>query len=212
MKVDLQRYKSTVKGFGINDADYPVNKEILITDEKGNKKRRSIFRCPYYDTWQHMLARCYCDKLKANYPTYKDVTVCEEWLTFSNFKSWMETQDWEGKHLDKDLLVDGNKIYSPETCCFLDQRINSFITESKLSKNNLELPVGVCIKKGYTKKKYVAQINNPIAKKYEHIGYFYTAEEAHLAWLEKKLLFAKALAATIDDQRIADALIRRYTK
>lgn len=46
-------------------------------------------------------------------------SVCEEWLTFSNFKRWMEQQDYEGKALDKDLLVSQNKTYSSETCVFV---------------------------------------------------------------------------------------------
>jgi hypothetical protein len=29
----------------------------------------------------------------------RDATVCDEWKSFSTFKEWMETQDWEGKVL-----------------------------------------------------------------------------------------------------------------
>ena len=61
-------------------------------------------------------------------PAYKDVVVRQEWLTFSNFKRWMEKQDWEGKQLDKDIIVLGNKVYSPETCAFVLGVTNGFIT------------------------------------------------------------------------------------
>lgn len=42
---------------------------------------------PFYKTWCHMLERCYDPKFKA-YPRYggRGVTVCERWLTFSNFE------------------------------------------------------------------------------------------------------------------------------
>ena len=76
-----------------------------------------------------MLQRCYSESHLVRQPTYKGCSVCEEWLTFSNFKSWMEQQDWEGKQLDKDLLVYKNKIYSPETCVFVSSVINSFFVE-----------------------------------------------------------------------------------
>lgn len=68
---------------------------------------------------------------------YGDVIVCPEWLTFSNFKSWMATQDWEGKQLDKDLMGNG-LVYSPDSCAFLPRRINQLITEVR--KNNSGIP------------------------------------------------------------------------
>ena len=77
--------------------------------------------CPYYMKWHGMLQRCHSVayiKKKKN-PTYKDCWACDEWLLFSNFKAWMRAQEWEGKHIDKDLLITGNKKkYSPETSYF----------------------------------------------------------------------------------------------
>ena len=79
----------------------------------------------HYRTWYNMLYRCYSGK----YPTYKDVTVCDEWKTFSNFKTWMMKQemkcsDISNRQLDKDVLVPGNKVYSPETCHFVTREVN----------------------------------------------------------------------------------------
>ena len=105
-----------VYGVGINDADYVVQKFETIGYVSGKKKQKRVWRCPYYRVWTHMLERCYDVKRQERQPTYKDCSVSTEWLTFSVFKSWMEKQDFEGKQLDKDLLIEGNKIYSAETC------------------------------------------------------------------------------------------------
>ena len=110
--------KKLVCGVGINDADYAVQKLETVGYADGKRKQRLVWVCPYYQTWIDMLKRCYSDKLQERQPTYKGCSVSEEWLTFSAFKVWMEKQDFERKQLDKDLLFEGNKVYSAETCVF----------------------------------------------------------------------------------------------
>ena len=88
-----------------------------------------------YDTWIGMLRRCYSEKSFIRRPTYKDVTVCEEWHNFQTFAKWYEENYIEGFHLDKDLLSKGNKIYSPETCCFISLEDNSKIRWRKEVSN-----------------------------------------------------------------------------
>lgn len=92
-----------------------------------------------YRKWRSILQRCYSDKA---HPNYIFVEVCKEWLTFSNFKSWMEQQDWQGKEIDKDLFGNGY-LYSPENCCFLPRRVNTLIIESRVN-NKSGIP---CIKR-----------------------------------------------------------------
>ena len=108
--------KRLVYGVGINDADYVVQKWETIGYVNGKQKQKLIWICPYYSAWKSMLKRCYSSKYQDKRPTYKGCSVSDEWLTFSVFKVWMEKQDWEGKQLDKDLLFEGNKIYSADTC------------------------------------------------------------------------------------------------
>ena len=121
-----------VYGVGINDANYTVSIKEEAPKVNGKQNRKLIWICPFYNRWKNMIARCYS---KTKHTTYKDVTCCEEWLTFSNFKSWMETQDWRGKVLDKDFLSSkNNKVYSPETCVFIDPALNSFILDSAKSR------------------------------------------------------------------------------
>ena len=112
-----------VAGVGVNDADYP----IVRFGETINGKKKREWVCPFYKTWAAMLNRCYREPILKS---YKDTTVCEEWYTFSNFKSWMETQDWEGKELDKDLLTDNNH-YSPQNCIFILGWLNVYLVGGK---------------------------------------------------------------------------------
>jgi hypothetical protein len=122
--------RKPIYGIGTNDADYMVDPRI-------DGKRG---RCPIYRVWKSMLERCYSEKRQAKCPTYIGCTVCKEWLTFSNFRRWMVNQDWQGKQLDKDILVKGNKIYSAETCCFVTQAVN--MIESRAKHYKFISPVG----------------------------------------------------------------------
>ena len=133
----MVKKKKLVCGVGINNADYVVTVYETIGYENGKQKRRVVWRCPFYSRWNDMLARCYTTSYKQRFPTYEGCYVCKEWLIFSNFKAWMEKQDWEGKELDKDLLVSRNKVYSPETCVFVDKRVNLFLTESSANRGDI---------------------------------------------------------------------------
>lgn len=79
--------------------------------------------------------------------------------------------------LDKDLLVRGNKEYSPETCLFVPMRVNTFFLISNSKQG--EHPPGVSFNKA--KGKFVAQCNGQDGKPV-HLGCFSSAMEAHSAW------------------------------
>src|SRR5690554_4487480 len=199
--------RKLVCGVGINDADYVVQKnETTIVN--GKRNRKVIWVCPFYRAWKSMLMRCYSTKYQDKQPTYKGCSVSEEWLTFSVFKNWMEKQDWQDRQLDKDLLFEGNKVYSPEKCVFVTQMVNSFTTDSGSARG--KLLIGVIWHKGANK--FMSQCCNPFTKKREFLGYFTSEEEAHQAWLRRKLELAYELAAIQTDPRVAEALIRRYSK
>ena len=70
-----------------------------------------------YSHWRNMLVRCFDEKYKKESTTYANCSCCDEWLLFSNFKRWYESFNYQDYHLDKDILVKNNKVYSPETCC-----------------------------------------------------------------------------------------------
>jgi len=192
--------KKLVCGVGVNDSD-----DSLSITRKINGKRIVVWQCPFYSRWLYMLQRCYSLSFQKRRPTYIGCSVCDEWLTFSNFKAWMENQDWNGKDLDKDLLVAGNKVYSQETCAFVDNATNSFLGDKK---NINGLLIGVSIFKRDSS--YKAQIQNPFTNKNEHIGYFSTELAAHLAWRKRKNELSCQLAELQADVRVRQALLVRY--
>ena len=125
-----------VHGAGINDSDCVTQRYVKI----GGKSTR-VWACPYYGSWAEMLRRCYSDRYIKSNPTYAGCSVCEEWLTFSAFKSWAELQEWEGKQLDKDIVSPGNKVYSPDACAFVSLQVNSLLNIKRASRG--DFPIGV---------------------------------------------------------------------
>lgn len=167
MKTEPSR--SDKKTFGVAKKD--------IKTEKGDK-------C--YTTWRDMLRRCYDKKYHIKKPTYKDIKVCKKWLTFSNFKKWFDKNyrfDLEEKgiklQLDKDLLKENSKIYSPKTCVFIPDRVNSFIRDIQTRENNTS---------GYTGLSY----DKKTSKWYVRITDFYTHKNISLGLFENKNMAVKA--------------------
>ncbi len=189
-------------GVGINDASY-VTKHFKTIEGK----KKLVWYCLIHSTWYSMLSRCYSEQAKTKYKSYENCSVCNEWLTFSNFKAWMDTQDWQGKQLDKDLLHRGNKIYSPESCLFVEPIVNYFIIEQSNRRGNY--PIGVSWHKGIGK--FVSSCSNPFSGKKEHLGTFSCQKLAHSAWLKRKRELAIQLAGTQSDKRVAESLMVRYS-
>lgn len=128
---------------------------VAINDYKGKVSIDGKFIKPY-KVWYSMLNRCYSEKYQNRYPTYKYCTVCKEWLSFSNFKKWYDEnypQHLEDNSikldLDKDLLVAGNKTYSPATCIFIPHEVNNFLTNARAKNTS-----------GYTGVSWNKQRNN----------------------------------------------------
>ena len=191
-----------VYGVGVNDADY-----VLTRYEKIDGKYRQVWICPFYQKWRHVLERCYSETFLSKNPTYRGCSVCDEWLTFSNFKTWMEQQDWQGKHLDKDLLKEGNRVYCPEYCIFVDILLNSFVTDRRNARGRYMIGVTYKTPAGT----YISQCCN-LSGHAEVQGRFNTELEAHLAWKKRKHELACQLADSeyCTDPRLAEALRTRY--
>ena len=141
-----------------------------------------------YICWHAMVSRCNSSKVHQKQPTYKDCEVCEEWRKLSSFKEWFDKHYVEGWALDKDILVKGNKVYSPETCCFVPQEINTLFTKKQGVRG--EYPIGVSFCKN--NQKFRAQIHK--GGKMWGLGYYKTPEEAFHAYKVAKEAYIKEVA------------------
>lgn len=162
--------RSLVHGVGVNNADY------IVRNREGGKK----VLCPVYAKWVDMLTRCYSGKFKSRCQTYVGCSVCDEWLTFSNFSVWFKKNNIEGYHLDKDIKIVGNKIYSPDTCLFIPSELNHLLADSASIRG--DFPIGVALYKRTGR--FISSIRINGSKK--HLGYFDTPSQAHEAYCKAK--------------------------
>jgi NTP pyrophosphatase (non-canonical NTP hydrolase) len=123
-----------VKSGSIKDRNLPnihgvgyVGYGIHKTREKGKNSRS-------YNAWLHMLERCYSTEYHETKPTYSDCSVCPSWHNFQNFSEWYVTYEIKDFHLDKDIKVKGNRVYSPETCLFVSSTANTQAAHQKVYK------------------------------------------------------------------------------
>lgn len=174
-------YFNSIYGIGRIGSKYKISSNRIYTKE--------------YVTWNNMLRRCYDEEYKDKHETYKSVICCAEWLLYENFYEWLHSQEnfdkWlneEGWALDKDILVKGNKIYSPETCYLIPNYINKLFTKSDRKRG--DLPIGVSRKNN----KFQSSCLNPFTKKQEYLGIYNTSEEAFYVYKKYKEEIIKQLA------------------
>lgn len=154
---------------------------------------------PAYRAWRDMVRRC------KDHQAYEDVTICSEWLDFETFEKW-HMENWPGVNgfqLDKDILVRGNKVYSPQTCAYVPSAINNMVTVEK-PKEGL-LPIGVSV----NGKAFKAQLR--VKSRLVHLGTFLTAEEASRAYAQGKENQIKAMAYEnkhLISDRVFEALMK----
>jgi hypothetical protein len=157
-----------VCGVGLYDSDEPTATYERCSDGKYKRKTTNQI----YNCWIGILQRC-----KPEIRFYEDVTVCEDWKLYSNFKQWYVAQgDVAGLDLDKDLINPSARIYSPETCLFIPAWLNLQLIER--GKRRGKYPLGVC----KYKDGFISNIGDGSGVTKKHLGYYKTPEEAHKAW------------------------------
>ncbi len=181
--------RKLLHGIGINDALYLVHPVI-------NGKQ---IMCPHYRVWSNMIKRCYCTKSQQRDKSYKDTTVCIEWHTFSIFKSWMNSQEWQNKHLDKDILSPLNNEYSPNKCIFVSRELNNLLVCGDYGK----CKIGVFF--NTDTKKYRATIHIDGRSKY--IGEYMTENEAFNMYRIEKIKYIETFY-DLGDEKIKNALTK----
>lgn len=86
-----------------------------------------------YLCWQRMIGRCY-DRNNISHEYYKDCIVCDEWHNYQNFADWHKENypnDGNKYALDKDIIVNGNRVYGPDFCKFVSTGDNTQKSHSK---------------------------------------------------------------------------------
>lgn len=168
-------YRPTVFGAGIIGDKYKSKIKNRLTIE--------------YRTWQNMLQRCFSKNYKNSHPAYQDVTCCNEWLLFENFYDWLHSQEnfdkWASTSrgaLDKDILIKGNRVYTPNACCLVPQRINALFIKRKEYRG--DCPIGVSKLKKY----YVADCHG------DYIGLCNSQEKAFQIYKDYKEKMIKQTA------------------
>lgn len=150
------------------------------------------------ETWRAMMKRCYDVKYQDEKArTYADCTVCDDWHNFQNFARWHKEKYTPGLRLelDKDLLIFGNRSYSPDACIFIPQWLNVFTANAGNIRG--DFPVGVS--KRRSKGDFEAYCNHN--GKRIHLGVYADPWTAHSAWMSKKIEIAmekKPLMDAID--------------
>ena len=170
---------ATVHGVGFNDVQFQIKVDGKIVWQ--------------YQLWLSMLGRCFGARYKQHRPTYEDVTCCDEWLSFANFFEWVNKEvGYKGKPvgfvLDKDILLKGNKIYSPEFCSFVPTAVNLLLNDHGAGRG--EYPVGVCFVKD--RGKFRACLN--CFGRQKHLGDYDTIEDAAFTYKTAKEAQIKIVA------------------
>lgn len=130
----------------------------------------------FYVTWRNMLKRCYSTNCHGDQPTYVGCTVCNDWLSLSKFKEWHDANYVEGWAIDKDILEQGNKIYSPEFCRYVPQPLNNLMLDCGKSKGRY--PLGVTFDRQQGKFRAKLRVDG----KTRHLGSFTSAASAQFAY------------------------------
>lgn len=219
MKIISYRNKSDIDIEFQDENKYVSKHNLYVNFERGQVKNpydRSICGHGYigvgqykagsnvraYVIWRSMFMRCYAETSKHLFPAYYGVcSVCREWCNYQVFAKWYYDNYYEvdGRlHIDKDILCPGNKIYSPDKCLLVPQRINMLFVKHR--KNHFNLPEGILLTK-----------SGKYKTTYQGVSYgtFSTIEEAICKYLETKENAIQTIAESyksIIPQKVYDAL------
>ena len=182
----------------------------LIQLRSGSSPERSYFMLKntelsmskIREKYCNMLYRCYSENNHESHPWNEGSTVCDEWMEpdhgFERFAEWCQqnyyTIDGEGTmELDKDILVKGNKVYSPDTCVFAPKKINSMFGGSAKKSDN-DLPKGVQFAK--RKQQYYPVLIGLDGKRLSCKERYDTVQEAWRAYATHRKDYINAVADT----------------
>jgi len=162
-------YDKSVYGIGyIGEGQYGVSK-------------KDSYLIARYSAWRNLLGRVYCEKTGHRHIPYIGCEVCKEWHNYQNFSEWYETHMYqvgtERMHIDKDILHEGNKVYSPENCIIVPQSINEIFHTTVRKTKDLDLP--------YTIRRTDSNRYSVVYRGHS-VGVYDTVEDAENAYIKAK--------------------------
>lgn len=176
----------------ISDPFYPSLYGVVYMGMRTPYSKSNEYAKPY-EVWSGMMKRCYNEHC-TRHIWYEDCEVDERWHNFATFYQWWnenyyELPDGMGRiELDKDFKVKECRIYSPDTCLLIPQRING--AKPKARTIDREFPIGLTYQAN--RGKYQVRMN-----KYGRdtiIGLYDTKEEAFAVLKREKEGELKRLA------------------
>ena len=157
-----------------------------------SKSNKELLHC--YQIWNKIFERCYITNRTNRQASYDDCDVCEEWHCFQNFADWYMDNKYDVENeklcVDKDILVHGNRIYSPTTCLLVPNRVNSLFAKSYAIRG--DLPIGVSYY-WYDSSRYLSSMKVDDRKTYQ-IGIFESPIDAFNAYKVEKEKYIKKVA------------------
>jgi len=160
--------------------------------EGKHKTRENGKKTNKYTSWHGILVRCCSEAFQKTRPTYINCVVTKEWLNFQNFGDWYDKNYYKVENkimcLDKDILIKGNKIYSPNTCVFTPISINSLFVKCNTRRG--KFPIGV----SYHKRDCSYEASCIINDKPIHLGTFNNPIKAFNSYKEAKEKYIKEIA------------------
>ena len=195
---DAYGYRTAVNGSQLKDGRiknpyFPSKWGMGFIGYGKHKPHEGTKQTKAYVAWSRMLERCYSIKSLTDNPTYLRCTVDPLWLNFQEYAEWYTSQNKpESWQVDKDILVQGNTVYSPETCRLVPQVINSLILTP--TSNTGDLPVGVFKAGAGFKAKFRGKF----------LGTYDSVLLAFAEYRRAKLLHIKSVAEEYKDQLDAE--------
>lgn len=179
----------------VRDYDNPDVYGIGITGTIPKKVNGKLTK--EYSIWMNILQRCYDPAKWIDFPHYKDCSISEEWIHFSDFNDWCHAQEnWDkvianssSFHIDKDIIVKGNKIYGADYCNFVPANVNVMFVKRQDMRG--DLPIGVSTT---TNGRYRSRCSMKNIGEKEANGVFDTPEEAFAFYKRNKERLIKEVA------------------
>lgn len=210
--ISRQRIQQILKKYQDRDDSGTVKK--ICAAKRELKKYKQIVKSGYtaedhrkcHSIWTFMVKRI------GKVPAYKDCT--NGFTSEAQFRLWALKQIGfreTGFDLDKDILVKGNRVYSPDTCVFVPYEVNLLLSGCYKAKKRGKYPIGVSFDK--TIKRFKAQMSSRQERGLnKYLGCFPTAEAAFACYKAAKEARMQMLANKWKDHidpRAYEALMKR---